>query len=260
MKPNDRAATLHAQAIIIDGHSDILMAIAEERMRLGERFDLPDPMNWTPPAGWRPPAEADMYGFTLHTSYFQTMGHYDLPRFREGGLTAQAMAIYIDASNLNRALEHALEMVYWLDREFEENTDFQPIVSAQGIVDCKQDGTIGGILTFEGFEPLGANLHLLDIFYRLGLRMATLTHSRRNYFADGTQAGIRTTGLTEAGIAAVKRMNELGIIIDLAHLAPEGCFEVLELSDRPVVLSHASPRRAFRDDAEGSGAKGTQVR
>ena len=58
----------------------------------------------------------------------------------------------------------------------------------------------GGILTFEGFEPLGANLRLLDIFYKLGLRMATLTHSRRNYFADGTQAGVRTTGLTEAGL------------------------------------------------------------
>jgi membrane dipeptidase len=176
------------------------------------------------------------------------MGHYDLPRFREGGLTAQAMAIFIEAANLDRALHRALEMVYWLNREFEENDDFEPVTTVEDIRRLKREGKIGGILTFEGFEPLGADLKLLDVFYALGLRMASLTHSRRNYYADGTQAGVKTTGLTEPGRRAVRRMNELGIVIDLAHLAPQGCWDVLELSEAPVVLSHASPRRAFRGD------------
>ncbi len=249
-----RVVELHKQAIVIDGHSDILMAVAAQRMRLGDRFPLPDSKGWDAPLGWHEPPEAAMYDFSKHTSYFQTMGQYDLPRFREGGLTAQGMAIYIEAGELNRALETALEMVYWLDREFAEIEDFDPVLTASDIRRIKTEGKVGGILTFEGFEPLGANLHLLDIFHRLGLRMATLTHSRRNYFADGTQSGVQTTGLTEAGVAAVKRMNELGIVIDLAHLAPAGCLEVIELTEQPIIFSHASPRRSFRGDPSGDGA------
>lgn len=248
-----RAAELHKRAIVIDGHSDILMAVAAQRMRLGDRFPLPESKGWEAPLGWYEPPEAKMYDFSQHTSYFQTMGQYDLPRFREGGLTAQGMAIYIESTELNRALETALEMVYWLDREFDEISDFEPVLTAADIRRVKSEGHIGGILTFEGFEPLGANLHLLDIFYKLGLRIATLTHSRRNYFADGTQPGVKTTGLTEAGVAAVRRMNELGIVIDLAHLAPAGCAEVLELSEQPVIFSHITPRRAFRGDPSGAG-------
>jgi hypothetical protein len=80
-----RAAELHKEAIVIDGHSDVLMAIAAQRMRLGDRFALPDPEGWQAPPGWSEMPEGKMYGFTPHTSYFQTMGHYDLPRFREGG-------------------------------------------------------------------------------------------------------------------------------------------------------------------------------
>jgi membrane dipeptidase len=182
------------------------------------------------------------------------MGHYDLPRFREGGLTVEAMAIYIENEHLDRALHRALRMVAWLNREFEANDDFVPITNAAQIRHAKRDGKIGGILAFEGFEPIGSDLLLLDVFYDLGLRLATLTHSRRNYWADGTQTGVATTGLTEPGRHAVRRMNDLGIVIDLAHLAPKGCWDVLELSDAPVVLSHASPRRVFRGDPSGSDA------
>ena len=252
----DRAAELHARAIVIDGHTDILMAVADQKLRLGERFDLPDPATWKPPIGWREPVEARLYNFTAHTSYFQTMGQYDLPRFREGGLTAQAMAIFIEGANLGRALHRSLEMVYWLNREFEENLDFVPITTARQIREAKVAGNIGGILTFEGFEPLGADLKLLDVFYALGLRMATLTHSRRNFFADGTQPGVKTAGLTEPGRAAVRRMNDLGIVIDLAHLAPQGCWQVLEITDAPIVLSHCSPRWLFRSDPAGDGTDG----
>jgi membrane dipeptidase len=249
--PAERAAALHRDAIVIDGHSDILMAIADGKMRLGERFALPDPATWGPPAGWRGDAEAALYNFSPHTSFFQTMGHYDLPRFRDGGLTVETMAIFIEAANLDRALHRALQMVARLNREYEENDDFAPVTSVATIRQLKRDGKMGGILAFEGFEPIGSDLDLLDVFYALGLRVATLTHSRRNYWADGTQAGITTAGLTEPGRQAVRRMNELGIVIDLAHLAVSGCWDVLALSEAPVVLSHSSPRRAFGNDQTG---------
>ena len=92
----NHAAALHRDAIVIDGHSDILMAIADRKMRLGDRVELPPHEGWQPPLGWTDSAESKLYDFSPHTSYFQTMGQYDIPRFLEGGLTAQACAIYLE--------------------------------------------------------------------------------------------------------------------------------------------------------------------
>ena len=71
--------------------------------------------------------------------------------------------------------------------------------------------------------------------------MASLTHCRRNLFADGPQGNQTTTGgLTDRGRAAINRMNELGIVVDLVHINPVGYFEILELAKQPLVLSHTS--------------------
>ena len=248
----DRAAALHRDAIVIDGHSDILMAIADGKMRFGDYVEIPDHKGWQPPLGWTESPETTLYDFSPHTAYFQTMGHYDLPRFLEGGLTAQAFAIFIDSAHLDRPLHRALEMIYWLRREAEENPSFALIESVEDLLAVKRRGASGGFLTFEGFEPLESDLKLLDVFYDLGLRMASMTHSRRTFFADGTQMGVKTGGLTKPGQQAVRRMNELGIVIDLAHLNMAGCWEVLERSESPVVLSHTSPRRYFPEDPSTS--------
>jgi membrane dipeptidase len=248
----NHAGAIHNRAIIIDGHSDILMPVADGKMRLGDAFQLPDPATWRAPIGWRRSAEAELYDMSPHTDYFQTMGHYDIPRFLAGGLTAQAMAIFIDGQHLDRPLHRALEMIYWLQREAEESPDFSLITTVADIIAIKQAGKTGGFLTFEGFEPLESDLKLLDVFHALGLRMASMTHSRRNFFADGTQLGVKTGGLTAPGKAAVRRMNELGIVIDLAHLNLAGCWDVVGLTDAPIVLSHCSPRRNFPDDPTGS--------
>jgi membrane dipeptidase len=247
-----RLAALHREAIIIDGHSDVLMAVTDRKMRLGDRVELPPYENWQPPLGWADSEESKLYDFSPHTAYFQTMGHYDLPRFIAGGLTAQGLAIYIDGNHLDRPLHRTLEMIYWLRRDAEENPEFALITGVDDIHQIKRDGKTGGFLTFEGFEPLESDLKLLDVFYDLGLRMASLTHSRRNFFADGTQMGVKTGGLSKPGQEAIRRMNELGIVIDLAHLNPAGSWEVLERSEAPVVLSHTSPRRYFPEDAKAS--------
>jgi membrane dipeptidase len=243
----DHAQALHRDAIVIDGHSDILMVIADGKMRLRDRVELPPYEGWQPPLGWAESEEAKLYDFSAHTAYFQTMGHYDIPRFLEGGLTAQACAIFIDGAHLDRPLHRTLEMIYWLRREAEENPEFALITRVEDINQVKREGKTGGFLTFEGFEPLESDLKLLDLFYDLGLRMASLTHSRRNFFADGTQMGVKTGGLTQPGQAAIRRMNDLGIVIDLAHLNTAGCWDVLERNEAPVVLSHTSPRRYFPD-------------
>lgn len=232
------ATHLHQQAIVIDGHSDILVPIADQKARLADDFALPDPATWHPPPGM---AHLDSPYFSAHTQYFGPAGQYSIPQFLAGGVTVQTCAIYMGDDHLDRALQRGLEMVWWLQKEAEENAEFEIVTSAAAIRQLKASGQCGAILSFEGFEPLGNDLRLLDIYYQLGLRMASLTHSRRNLFADGAQYGVMTGGLTLHGRDAIKRMNELGIVIDLAHISETGFWEILDLTQQPVVVSHATP-------------------
>lgn len=246
------AKELHKKAIVIDGHSDILMPIADGKVRLGDTVEIPDPTTWEHPLGIVGENVGNMYGFSPHTMYFSTMGQYSIPQFLAGGLTVQVCAIYLRDEDLERALERGLEMTWCLNREVKENKDFEMVATVADIHRIKREGKCGCILSFEGFEPLGFDLRFLDIFYTLGLRMASLTHSRRNFFADGLQPFIKTGGLTKLGKEAVKRMDELGIVVDLGHLNQVGFWEVMEICTRPVVFSHTRARDFFPANAEES--------
>jgi len=235
------ARRLHDSSVVIDGHCDVLMAIADGKTRLGERFDVPPEEGWVPPLGIPADSLGGLYNFSPHTGYFQTIGFYDIPRLLEGGVTSQAMAIYLSDDELDRATHRALDMIAWLYTEAEENEDFSVVTTVDEIQQVKKHGQTSGFLTFEGLEPLGYNVRLLDVFYRLGLRMASLTHSRRNAFGDGggQLGGPVTGGLTQLGREAVARMNHLGIVVDLAHMNLRGSWEIVQASEAPVVLSHA---------------------
>lgn len=247
-----RAQELHRQAIVIDSHSDILMPIADGKIRLGDDVNLPDPLTWEPPLGLVESLGPDMGGFSAHTRYFGPIGQYSIPVFKRGGLTVQVCGIYLENRHLQRALERGLEMTWWLHKEAEQNVDFEMVTTAADIRRIKQEGKIGGLLALEGLDALGFELRFLDIYYKLGMRMACLSHNRRNFFADGPQPYIKTGGLTDLGKEAIKRMNELGVVVDVAHTNHHCYWEILELTQKPVVISHRSSRQYFMDNPQDS--------
>jgi membrane dipeptidase len=238
-----RAAELHRKAIVIDCHSDILMPIADGYIRLGQQVEIPDPAQWKPPFEMVGEPSPN-YRWPLN-DYFGCIGQYSLPQFVAGGLTAQVCAVFVEDHQLDIALKRSLEMIYWLHREAKESAGFELIRTVADIHRLKREGRCGGILALEGLEPVGQDLKLLDLFYELGVRMASLTHNRRNYFADGTQHYVKTGGLSDMGKQAVRRMNELGIVVDVGHIDQGGFLETLEITTAPVVLSHRSPRKFF---------------
>ena len=237
---HQRAEELHRRAIVIDGHSDILMPITDGKMRLADRVDIPDAATWVPPTGLVSGISGD-FNFPAHALFFGPMGQFDVPRFLEGGITTQVCTIYIEDGQLDWAMKRGLQMALQLHRAAEEDDRVTFVTSVEDIHRAKAEGKVGVALSLEGCEPLGSEVDFLDIYHKLGLRMASLTHCRRNLFADGPQGADTTTGgLTDRGRAAVKRMNELGIVVDLVHINPVGFFEILELTSQPVVLSHTS--------------------
>ena len=103
----------------------------------------------------------------------------------------------------------------------------------------------------EGAEPLGSDLGLLRIFYRLGVRVLGVTHAARNYAADGAflvpkRTG-RVGGLSDVGVELIERGQAMGMLVDVSHLNDPGFWDVVKLSRRPLMASHSNCR-ALRDD------------
>lgn len=244
MELSERAAALHRRALVIDGHSDILLPVVTGTTTLTDAFPDAEMERWRIVAGHQQPANRSSdvpYDLDPLALAIAPAGQYELPLLEQGGVTAECVALFLSENMLEHALETALEMVAALHRAVEANAD--RCLLARSVADirrAKDEGKVAYILTMEGAEPIGTRIDLLDIFWRLGLRMTTLTHSRRNALADGTQLNINTGGLTSAGRRTVQRCQELGIVIDTAHISDQGFWELIELVDGPILCSHTS--------------------
>jgi membrane dipeptidase len=241
---SERAAALHRQAFVIDGHSDILLPALAGVTTLDTLFPAEEMERWRVITERQRPTSRSSdvpYDLDALAVAIAPAGQYELPLLEQGGVTAQCVALFLPEGMLDHALETALEMVAMLHRAVEANAD--RCLLATTVADIRQaktEGKVAYILTMEGAEPIGARVDLLDIFWRLGLRMTTLTHSRRNLLADGTQLNIHTGGLTSVGRRAVERCVELGIVLDTAHLSDRGFWDLVELVDEPLLCSHTS--------------------
>lgn len=199
---------LHHESIIIDTHCDTLGRVYEGQRRLGERSAL---------------------------------GQFDLPRAIAGGLTAEFMAAFVDERRPGDGIRQSL---HFIDVYYQELEAFPDLAMQATCVDdirrAKAAGKVALLLSMEGAEGLGGDLRALRTFYKLGLRSLGLTWNRRNEAADGTGEARTGGGLSSFGVNLVKECNRLGILLDLAHLAPAGIRDVLEISEAPVVVTHAN--------------------
>jgi membrane dipeptidase len=204
----------HKQYFVLDAHSDILCLDVARKRALGRKKVFEE--DW-------------------------------VPRMRQGGIAARVVAVYVDQAFLpEMALRKALDQVSALYSEVGESSSICLCITYEDIICAKENGKIGLILGMEGAEPLGNDIDLLSIFYKLGLRILGLTHSRRNYLADGSFFLPRTTGtlggLTDFGIDVVQKANELGIVIDVSHLNDPSFWDVIENTRSPIIASHSNCR------------------
>ena len=195
-------------------------------------------------------------------------GHIDLPRLREGGVTAQIFALFVSPNYFPRgAATQALRLLDAFYQELEENADQLTLAtSATDIEGAKVEGKVAGILSLEGAEALEGDLRVLRSFYKLGVRNIGLTWNLRNAAADGVDEMRSSSGLTNFGVQLVQEMNHLGVMVDISHLSPTGVRDVLYVSEAPVIASHSNAyalcphRRNLTDEQlEGVASKGGVV-
>jgi len=205
----ERAKRLHFKTLVIDAHCDTLLDIACGNRKLCSLSDS---------------------------------GHLDLPRMRQGGVGIQFMAAFIESEyKPERSLKRALQLVDIAQGEIAENShELTLITSRQDLLRIRQEHRIGIVLSIEGGEALADDLGVLRCFYRLGVRSIGLTWNQRNSLADGVGEGESAGGLSSLGRQVVKEMNRLGMLIDVSHLAEKGFWDVLEVTNRPIIASHSN--------------------
>jgi membrane dipeptidase len=172
-----------------------------------------------------------------------------LPEFEAGDVGVLGVAIYIEDRYLpEMGLRVALDQVARLFAEVEQTERFAICKTFTEIELARAANKIVLLITMEGVEPLGEDLNLLRAFYELGVRSVGLTHARRNAAGSGgifKPSGSPRDGLTNFGHDVVRECERLGIVIDLAHINPKGFEDIVDLTSKPLVVSHTNVRKFY---------------
>ncbi|KAF5276451.1 hypothetical protein FQA39_LY06520 [Lamprigera yunnana] len=167
--------------------------------------------------------------------------HTDIPRMREGHLGAQFWSAYVPcgAQHLD-AVQLTLEQIDTIRRLIDMNSRYFALVkSSNEILEIHKQGRIASLIGVEGGHTIGNSLAVLRMFYNLGARYLTITHTCDTPWAHGSNSQ-GTGGLTPFGYTVIKEMNRLGMIIDLSHSSVHTAKAALNASQAPVIFSHSS--------------------
>lgn len=214
MDPSSEFLRLHHDAIVCDLHADTLQRLARGESLAGNG------------------------------------GHLDLPRMRQGGVDLQFFSVWVDPVYLprdgqsDRSFARACELLDAFERETTRHAnDIRLVTTAQQVRGEIAAGRVAAALGVEGGHAIENDLDKLVEFYRRGVRYLGLTWNNTHDWADAakeeTRQGTRHGGLTPFGVEVVRRMNQLGMIVDLSHAAESTFWKVLEVSGAPVMASHS---------------------
>ncbi len=135
---------------------------------------------------------------------------------------------------------HALGVLaQWLSLDRQSALPFRIARCRADIDVAHAAGDLAVVLHFQGGDPIEADVNLLDAYHALGVRVIQPTYNARNRLGDGCLERANS-GLSKLGRAAIARMNELGIVVDIAHVGRRTSLEVIEASAAPVIASHGN--------------------
>jgi membrane dipeptidase len=199
------------QAIIIDTHADT------PQMMLDEGYDLAQP-----------------------DSPFMV----SIPKMRQGHLGAEFLSIWVQVGWPKQDLIHrALDLIDVVYEQVGRHSDVLGLATtADEIVRLHLQGKFAILLGIEGGHIIQDDLRALDIYYRLGVRYMTLTHTANTEWADSSGDKPKWNGLTDSGKQVVERMNRLGMMVDISHVSDKTFYDTLAVSKAPVIASHSSCR------------------
>lgn len=232
MSESTSTLDLHTQSLVIDSHNDAIVAhIRRGNISLAdEQSKNPDQHSGTIAyLRGRVPPEEDAIGIQLN-----------IPKMRQGGIDVAFFAVDVTRAWKNH-LSYALDAFGWFDAEVTANaSDICIVRNTADIHTAKDEGKLAAVLAIENSEGVERSLNILRSLYLLGVRSIGLTHNPNTWASTGNDEGETGGGLTRFGVQLVKEMNQLGMLVDVSHISERGFWDVLDISDTPVIASHSN--------------------
>jgi len=143
----------------------------------------------------------------------------------------------------DEAVKRTMEQIDFVYRMAEKYPDeFEMAYTADDVERIFADGKIASLIGMEGGHSISNSLATLRMFYDLGARYMTITHSRTLDWADAAGDEPQHDGLSEFGEEVIREMNRLGMVVDLSHVTPATMKNAIEVSEAPVMFSHSNAR------------------
>ena len=205
---------LHKNAVVIDTHNDILTTAFEKNVSIDQ----------------------SLKGKT----------HSDLDRLKEGGVDIQVFSVWCDGSFADgRAFDRASQQLDTLYRWIMRNPTRMMLVRNNSELDLAlKNKMLGCMIGVEGGHMIEDDLEKLQDLYNRGARYMTLTWNNSTSWAtsaldETTKKDLPRKGLTDFGKQVVKRMNDLGMLLDLSHVGEQTFWDAINATTKPVVVSHS---------------------
>ena len=225
---------LHRNSFVMDGHIHVMTRELLQKTDIGQRYKD---------------------------------GNFDLPRAKEGGLDAMFFSVYtpenyypgrFEIKNTFRVVNLALDQIK------QNNSMIELALTATDIERINKKGKMAAFLDLEGGYDLHGDLDLLRALHKLGLRSLQLTaHNTTNAFIDACNDVYTWGGINDHGKAVIKEMNDLGMVINVAHGSNDAIIQSAAASRHPVIYSHGGfykivdhPRCISDEAAKAIAAKG----
>ncbi|NJC24855.1 dipeptidase [Neolewinella antarctica] len=224
--PTDDELRTHAnelaqQFLLTDGHVDLPYRLKVKNFQLSREF-LPIPIQ-------------------------SDEGDFDYVRAKEGGLDAPFMSIYIPSSlqeqpgESPKLADSLITMVKGIAEAHPDN--FRITYSPDEMVANFKEGVMSLPMGMENGSPIEDQLSRVQEYKDKGISYITLTHAKDNLICDSSYDTTGTHGgLSEFGREVVREMNRVGIMVDISHVSDSTFWQVVEMTDVPMIASHSSVR------------------
>ncbi len=202
------ANKIHKKAIMVDTHGDVLYNQVNTGIDFGK---------------------------------LQTIGNFDLVRAKQGGLDVQVFSVFCDETGGFDLANRQIDSLNALIKRYPNKAVLAR--NAQQIEKAVKEGKLAAMIGVEGGHMIENDLTKLEALAKRGMIYLTLTWNNSTPWAssaaDESKGKIAKPGLNDFGRSVVKKLNELGVLVDLSHVGERTFFDAIAVSTKPVIVSHS---------------------
>lgn len=179
---------------------------------------------------------------------------YHIDRLKQGGVMGGVFAMWLNTSKSTGLYSDLMDMINYANLEIDQTQDIMKVVTNYSDIEkAIYQKKIAAMISVEGLSAIGTNIDLLNDLYKFGVRLVSLTWNEENELATGARGDINR-GLTQYGKDAIRKIENLGIILDVSHTNDKTFWDIVDVATKPIVATHSNARelcnvpRNLKDD------------